>query len=110
MSGGSSAMAPATARGAKWPGCQQTDRDCEIELDFGSTQVDHNMRGPAPAAAFGGQPRPYLSLPNPRPGAPAPAEVLASRGVVESWQVASCRSYLCSREGGPHTSPTPETS
>jgi hypothetical protein len=28
-----------------------------------------------------------------------------------SWsrgkQVASCRSYLCSREGGPHTSPTP---
>jgi hypothetical protein len=47
------------------------------------------------------------------PGAPAPAEVLASRGVVvvESWQVASCRSYLCSREGGPrsatHTSPTP---
>jgi hypothetical protein len=46
------------------------------------------------------------------PGAPAPAEVLAGRGVVvvESWQVASCRSYLCSREGGPHTSPTPETS
>jgi hypothetical protein len=31
------------------------------------------------------------------PGAPAPAEVLASRGgvvVVESWQVASCRSYF----------------
>jgi hypothetical protein len=28
-----------------------------------------------------------------------PAEVLASRGivVVESWQVVSCRSYLCSR-------------
>jgi hypothetical protein len=42
----------------------------------------------------------------------APAEVLAGRGVVvvESWQVASCMSYLCSREGGPHTSPTPETS
>jgi hypothetical protein len=46
------------------------------------------------------------------PGAPAPAEVLGSRGVVvvESWQVASCRCYLCSREGGPHTPPTPETS
>jgi hypothetical protein len=48
------------------------------------------------------------------PGAPAPAEELASRGVVVvescSWQVASCRSYLCSREGGPHTSPTPVTS
>jgi hypothetical protein len=46
------------------------------------------------------------------PGAPAPAAVLASREVVvvESWQVASCRSYLCSREGGPHTLPTPETS
>jgi hypothetical protein len=50
------------------------------------------------------------------PGAPAPAEVLASRGVVvvvvesSSWQVTSCRSYLCSREGGPHTSPTPVTS
>jgi hypothetical protein len=32
------------------------------------------------------------------PGAPAPAEVLAGRGVVvvESWQqVASCRSYIC---------------
>jgi hypothetical protein len=50
------------------------------------------------------------------PGAPAPAEVLANRGVVVvvveswSWQVESCRSYLCSREGGPHTSPTPVTS
>jgi hypothetical protein len=30
------------------------------------------------------------------------------RGPRESWQVASCRSYLCSREGGPHTPPTPE--
>jgi hypothetical protein len=50
------------------------------------------------------------------PGAPAPAKILASRGVVvvvvESWQVAGFRSYLCSssREGGPRTSPTPETS
>jgi hypothetical protein len=42
----------------------------------------------------------------------APAEVLAIRGVVvvESWQVASCRSFLCSSEGGPLTSPTPEAS
>jgi hypothetical protein len=46
------------------------------------------------------------------PGAPEPAEVLASRGVVvvESWQVVSCRSYLYSREGGPHTPPAPEIS
>ena len=37
------------------------------------------------------------------------------RGPRESWSrgrgvVASCGSYLCSREGGPHTSPTPEAS
>jgi hypothetical protein len=65
------------------------------------------------------RPRAALKPQDPRssrpwaPGAPAPAEVLASRGVVvvvESWQVASCRGYLCSREGGPHTSPTPDTS
>jgi hypothetical protein len=37
------------------------------------------------------------------------ASVLASRGVVvvESWQVASCRSYLCSREGGRVPTPHP---
>jgi hypothetical protein len=42
----------------------------------------------------------------------ASAEVLASRGVAvaESWQVTSCRSYLCSREGGTHTSHNTETS
>ena len=49
------------------------------------------------------------------PGAPAPAEVLASRGVVVSWsrgkvQAAGAISDFCSREGGPHTLPTPETS
>jgi hypothetical protein len=57
------------------------------------------------------RPRAALKPQEPRswtPGAPAPAEVLAGRGVVvvESWQVASCKSYLCSREGGPHTLPT----
>jgi hypothetical protein len=53
------------------------------------------------------------------PGAPAPAEVLASRGVVVvecgvvasgKWQAAGAISDFCSREGGPHTLPTPETS
>jgi hypothetical protein len=40
----------------------------------------------------------------------APAEVLASRGVWSRGRgvVASCKSYLCSRGGGPHTAPTPE--
>jgi hypothetical protein len=56
--------------------------------------------------------KPQEPRPSGRPWTPgaAPAEVLASRGVavVESWQVASRRSYLCSsREGGPHTSPAP---
>jgi hypothetical protein len=69
---------------------------------WGSTSRNAGLAGPAPQ--------------NWTPGAPAPAEVLASRGVVVvvveswSWQVASCRSYLCSREGGPHTSPAPVTS
>jgi hypothetical protein len=48
----------------------------------------------------------------------APAEVLANRGVVvvESWSrgkwqvVVVESSYLCSREGGPHTSPSPGAS
>jgi hypothetical protein len=63
------------------------------------------------------RPRAALEPQDPHSSGPwtpgAPTEVLASRGVVlvESWQVASCRSsYLCSRGGGPHTSPTPGTS
>jgi hypothetical protein len=63
------------------------------------------------------RPRAALKPQEPRSSGPwtpgAPAEVLAGpRGVVvvESWQVVSYRSYLWSREGGPHTSSTPETS
>jgi hypothetical protein len=47
------------------------------------------------------------------PGRPRPRrEVLASRGVVvvASWQGQAAGAYLRSREGGPHTLPTPETS